>query len=133
MPVRAPRLCSRAGCSTPTKDGYCSEHIDAALEAARTRRQGDATMKRYDERRGTPAARGYGTRWRKLRKTILDAEPLCRPCRAEGYLTAAFDVDHIREIKDGGTDEDKNLQPICRRCHALKSVKEKRARQRPGA
>jgi 5-methylcytosine-specific restriction protein A len=70
--------------------------------------------------------RGYGSRWQRLRWHVLRTQPLCRPCFADGRVTAATEVDHIRPKVDGGGDEIDNLQPICRRCHADKSAREGR-------
>jgi len=65
-------------------------------------------------------------RWGKLRTSILSAEPLCRHCKAKGDLTAATEVDHIVPVKQGGEIYDTdNLQPLCGKCHARKSTKDK--------
>lgn len=34
-----------------------------------------------------------------------------------------LDVDHIVERRDGGTDDPRNLQAICKPCHAAKSAR----------
>lgn len=57
---------------------------------------------------------------------MLRTQPLCRPCFADGRVTAATEVDHVVPKVDGGGDEIDNLQPICRRCHADKSAREGR-------
>lgn len=72
-------------------------------------------------------ARGYGQDWRRLRLRILDAEPLCRFCAAEGRVTAATDVDHIEPFR--GLDDPRrldpgNLRPLCRPCHAARTAKQ---------
>ncbi len=85
------------------KSGYCTEHA--------------AT---YDERRGSPASRGYDAGWKKLRDQVLKAEPTCRRC---GRAQAAM-VDHIIPKRLGGTDDIANLQPLCRGCHDEKTRKE---------
>lgn len=53
---------------------------------------------------------------------VLNAEPLCRHCMAEGRVQQAQEVDHI----DGNAwnlawD---NLQPLCKSCHSKKTAKE---------
>lgn len=71
------------------------------------------------------AQRIGGSRWRKLRRTILQAEPLCRMCMAKGRVTAATEVDHIKALHQGGLEFDAgNLQPLCSPCHASKSASE---------
>lgn len=68
--------------------------------------------------------RGYGASWDKLRKIILADEPLCRTCTAEGRVTVATHVDHIKPKAKGGTDEPSNLQPLCAPCHDAKTDRE---------
>lgn len=50
-----------------------------------------------DERRGTPAERGYDDRWRRASKRHLGEHPLCRYCAtsAKPRVTAATLVDHF--------------------------------------
>lgn len=76
---------------------------------------------RFDPPRASPADRGYGAAWRKLRRIVLASEPLCRHCKARGIVTAAREVDHI----DGNVRNLKrsNLQPLCKRCHSAKTVR----------
>ena len=65
-------------------------------------------------------------RWRDTSRYILQKEPLCRTCMAQGNVTEAKHVDHIMPIKQGGKryDED-NLQPLCIPCHNRKTKKER--------
>lgn len=61
----------------------------------------------------------YGSRtWRRLREIVLRTEPLCRTC---GKI--AEEVDHIvKHNGDHGLFHDQsNLQPICRKCHRVKT------------
>ena len=78
------------------------------------------------------SARGYGTRWRKLRTYILAREPLCRACKNEGRTSAATHVDHVTPKANGGTDDVANLQPLCAPCHVAKSAREGGAGRRGG-
>lgn len=68
----------------------------------------------------------YNTRqWRRLRASVLRAEPLCRECLRAGRLTEADQVDHIKAIKDGGAVWDRNnLQSLCSSCHSRKTCRE---------
>jgi 5-methylcytosine-specific restriction endonuclease McrA/predicted kinase len=80
---------------------------------------------RRDEQRGSSTERGYGATWQKIRRRILANGPLCADpfgfhADAEEVVLAA-DVDHIMPKHQGGTDADDNLQPLCKRCHALKT------------
>ena len=76
----------------------------------------------YDERRGSAASRGYDHTWRKRRLMFLRAHPLCVLCAEEGRTTAATDVDHIVPKRDGGGDEEGNLQPLCHSHHSRKTM-----------
>jgi 5-methylcytosine-specific restriction protein A len=59
----------------------------------------------------------YGHDWQKQRAATLRAEPLCRLCLSVGRTVAAVVVDHIKPLEDGGTNEQSNLQALCKRCH----------------
>ncbi len=55
---------------------------------------GDKSAMDHDQR-GSAASRGYGSRWRAARKTVLAREPLCRPSLLlEGRTEAADTLDH---------------------------------------
>ena len=82
--------------------------------------------------RGSRHQRGYGSRWDRLRLRILRRDcGLCQPCRRRGLVTAGGEVDHIVPKAEGGSDDDGNLQCICRDCHAAKTALES-ARARGG-
>ena len=71
--------------------------------------------------------RGTG-RYKRLRKRILTAEPLCRPCRKAGLTMGAQELDHIVPAHKAPKRfwDRSNLQPICRACHEKKSSEERR-------
>ena len=58
----------------------------------------------------------------KLRHVIFREEKYCRSCRAKGGLVLATDLDHIRPAGLGGKDIKENLQPLCKRCHDIKTI-----------
>ena len=73
-------------------------------------------------------------RWREqIRPRQLEREPLCRFCRAMGYVKAAEQVDHIiRPRGDHKLQVDPaNFQSLCGNHHQLKSLWERRADGRP--
>lgn len=73
----------------------------------------------------------YNERWRRIRLSKLQSEPLCRMCLSSGMTVPATVVDHITPIEDGGTHEESNLQPLCKRCHdAIKTPSDVAARGR---
>lgn len=76
----------------------------------------------------------YNERWRRIRLSKLQSEPLCRMCLSAGMTVPATVVDHIKPIEDGGTHEESNLQPLCKRCHdAIKTPSDVAARDRASA
>lgn len=58
------------------------------------------------------------------RKRRLQAEPLCRGCKARGLIVPATTPDHIIPLALGGSDDDSNIQCLCAQCHDLKSAYE---------
>lgn len=82
--------------------------------------------KRYKDTRPSPSKRGYGGRWRHLRRIHLSGNPLCDACTRLGITALATDVDHI--IPHKGDEQLKydadNLQSLCHSCHSIKTAKE---------
>lgn len=73
--------------------------------------------------------RTRGSTWMATRDRILARDcGLCQVCMRAGRLTLARDVDHVRELADGGADADGNLQAICRPCHEAKTEAARLAR-----
>lgn len=119
MATRPRILCRHRGCTrTVAESGFCDRHAGEAVGWHRT-----STASSSD--------RGYGSYWRKLRQSVLNRDGwLCQVCLAEGRLTEATEVDHIIPKSSGGTDDDANLQAICRACHAKKTQKEAKNAQK---
>lgn len=80
----------------------------------------------YERTKRKRPPRAYGPRWRRLRRLVLAREPLCRECAPRGLVVEATEVDHIIPLRAGGTDDDANLQPLCKRCHSRKGAREGR-------
>lgn len=60
-----------------------------------------------------------------MRRRLLEGEPLCRHCRRKGLVRLAEELDHIVPLHLGGAVWDpRNLQPLCKRCHSVKTRKE---------
>lgn len=78
------------------------------------------------------SSRGYGSAWRKLRNRIMKRDnELCQVCIKRNRLTKAREVDHILSKADGGTDDESNLQAICRGCHEKKTITDKGYKVKP--
>jgi len=82
-------------------------------------------QKQLDRKRGSPASRGYDSKWAKARKTFLNHHPLCIECDRKGRITPATVVDHITPHRGDQKlfwDTD-NWQPLCASCHGSKTAK----------
>ena len=116
MPRRPQQPCRLQGCNTRhrNKHGYCDDH------------QAMATGWRRSHQHTTASREGYGKVWRVKRLKILQRDDyLCQECKRNGIVTAATDVDHIKSKAQGGTDEDSNLQSLCKPCHKAKTIAER--------
>lgn len=70
----------------------------------------------------------WSSRWRKVRRMQLDAEPFCAYCLKQGRTTEARVVDHIQSRYSGGSDFDPdNLQSLCDFHHNQKSSSERKS------
>lgn len=114
MPTAAPKPCTHPGCGALVRDGSsrCAAHPHAGRFA--------------DKRRGSRHQRDYGSAWVKRRARILERDAgLCQPCLREGVTTPGCnEVDHVIPRAEGGTEDDGNLQAICRPCHQAKTAAE---------
>lgn len=67
----------------------------------------------------------HTSRWVKLRRDKLTANPCCQSCEEKGIVRAATEVHHIRPVEYGLNKADKerlmfdyyNLQSLCHECH----------------
>lgn len=65
------------------------------------------------------------TRWLRLRRDTLTKHPLCQRCEAEGRITSATEVHHIRPVEEAVSMLDRrqraydptNLRALCHDCH----------------
>jgi len=87
------------------------------------RASGTVATHAYDQERGSQRERGYTRQWEKARLAFLREHPLCVHCEAQGFVTAATDVDH--RIPHRGDQalfwNVANWQPLCRPCHSRKT------------
>ena len=115
MPMKPPRLCSKAGCSVRLHKGeVCPLHgSDRGGSSGREKRKGLS----FDGVNVTSRA------WRRLRLWVLRREPWCRVCSEP-----ATEVDHLLPRKFGGIHARQNLQGLCKSCHSAKTAREKRCK-----
>ncbi len=60
--------------------------------------------------------------WHKLRRSVLDGEPLCRMCGAQGLTVPGQDVDHLDN--NPANNDPLNLQSLCHSCHSRKTARD---------
>lgn len=115
----AMKICNHPGCrrAIDASERYCEQHKQLHIHREETYTR--------PERHAF-----YGTgQWRRIRNAYIRRHPLCEECIRQGRVTQAVIVDHVIEIKDGGSKTDmNNLQSLCRFCHAEKTENEKRKR-----
>lgn len=125
MPKSAPRPCNYPGCGVLVHDGSgrCAKHQRTEAKA-------------LDSRRGSAASRGYGHKWQQARESFLREHPLCKRHQDRGEIVPAVVVDHIVPHKGDQSLfwRRSNWQPLCKRCHDIKTATEDGAfGRRPGA
>ena len=114
MPYLAPKPCTHPGCGVLVRDGT------SRCEAHKVR---EGTF--ADARRGSRHERGYGSAWARLRARVLARDAgICQPCLADGHVHQGTEVDHRIPKAQGGTDDESNLQTICRARHRAKTAAE---------
>lgn len=64
--------------------------------------------------------------WYVLRRSVLNSEPLCRMCKAQGLTVPATEVDHLAGAWDNRRE---SLQPLCKSCHSIKTMAEYHGRE----
>ena len=104
------RPCLKAGCHEliDYPSTYCDMH----------------KPKQDDTYRPSAHKRGYNTAWRRYRQAFLIKSPLCVECDKRGQIREATVVDHIIPHKGDMKlfwDKD-NHQPMCKRCHNIKTA-----------
>jgi 5-methylcytosine-specific restriction enzyme A len=103
--TRSPHFCNHGGCTVLTSDTYCAEH---------------APLHEWTDERDSSGARGYDSKWRKVRAKYLSRHPLCQRCEEQGRVVLADVVHHIKPLDEGGPRLDQlNLMSLCRDCHEI--------------
>ncbi len=123
MPRSAKSPCRQPGCpKLLDSPGYCDAHRKQAYKVQRQ----TMTPEQKDSQRFY-----FRASWKRFREAHLNAEPLCRICKADGRLVEAVIVDHIIPRSEGGAGLDhQNCQSLCAKHHAIKTRKEEARRKR---
>ena len=111
MPIAALKACEFPGCPNTSDRRWCPAH--------RKGRKANS----YEARRGSSAANGYGGDWQKLRPIIITRD---RHCQWPGCRDLIEEIDHIIPKAEGGDDHHNNVQGLCFRHHAIKTLIDKR-------
>ena len=90
--------------------------------APKVHRRNAKKKRRVDLRPGA-SARGYDSKWRRLRQWYANRHPLCEDCLGVDRVTPVQEVDHVQEF-NGKDDplrlDPDNLRSLCRSCHRKK-------------
>ena len=107
MLVLPQKQCTHPGCRALTAGGrrFCDKHHRTWI-------------------RSTDYERLRGRRAVTRRERLLRSSPLCVVCHAAGRVTLGVEVDHVVPLSRGGSDDETNLQVLCRGCHADKTKAE---------
>jgi 5-methylcytosine-specific restriction enzyme A len=121
MSSRAAKLCA-----------FVSAHGQMCFEVVPSGQRHCPAHKREPWKTATPTSSTgavHAAGWPKLRASILDRDDHKCQIRGPRCRVKADQVDHIREVADGGTDDPSNLQSVCEPCHRTKTGRDGRARQ----
>lgn len=115
MPALPRTPCRKCRVSHTNSNGYCDKHQDCVVTVGWAKGQKGKTT----------TERGYGHAWRvKCDAIKVRDKYLCVPCYKNGLIVPMFAVDHVVPKAEGGTDDDSNLQCICKDCHKVKTQQE---------
>ena len=121
MPRKPRHPCGYPGCPELTERQYCPAHEKVVSS-------------QYNRYGRTPEMKcRYNGAWPRVRRAFLAAHPLCEMCLREGRTTAAEHVHHIIPLSDGGTNDDANLQSLCKRHHSSVHMQERIQKKYGGA
>lgn len=87
-----------------------------------------------EDTRPTADERGYNARWRRWRKRVLAARPLCEDCAERGIVKEGEHLHHISgggPLAPDGYDVD-NIRLKCQSCHNRTTAREQRGKRGRG-
>tara|TARA_Y100000004_G_scaffold126789_1_gene142717 strand:- start:15 stop:371 length:357 start_codon:yes stop_codon:yes gene_type:complete len=101
------------------------ENIQRPWVVKRDNKGNNITTKGHDNH-NSMASFYNNKRWKNIRAYFIKRNPLCIECERGGLIKGAEVIDHIIPIKQGGDMySEKNLQPMCKKCHDKKSRRER--------
>jgi len=106
MPYKPKKPCAHHGCSKLVTGRFCEDHA----------KQDAREYERYH--RDLETRKRYGRAWKRIRDRYIAAHPLCEQCEANGRLTPAQEVHHIKPLSEGGGHDEHNLMALCSACHS---------------
>jgi 5-methylcytosine-specific restriction protein A len=115
MPHHPLKPCRQPGCPALVSSGYCPEHQPAVDTRQR--------FKKLDQRVKPEQRRFYqSAQWTELSKAHRMREPLCRRCKAAGFIVPVALVHHnpdFNTLVAQGLNplDEKYLESICLPCH----------------
>lgn len=67
----------------------------------------------------------HTNKWLRLRRNVLTKHPICQRCEAEGRLTPATEVHHVRPVEEAFSKVERvqrmydphNVRALCHDCH----------------
>lgn len=117
MGMSARRPCTHPGCGVLTSTGRCEAH----------------PRKAWTKQQGVVKRTLVGRALQAKRAEFAGRDPFCAKHRERGLLVKGCILDHKVPLEEGGTDDDDNLQWICRECSDTKtSTEARRGRERTG-
>ena len=99
--------------------------VDASTPCPGCAEQADMPSLKQErpDRRPSASDRGYDYKWRKIRDDYAKDHPWCEnPYRFHWEHVPMYIVDHKIPKRQGGTDDDSNLQSLCQACHNHKTA-----------
>ena len=119
------KICSYPGCNTPVE----VDDFDRSSPRCFAHPATHVPKKRYEHHYHDGKNIYHTYKWKKLRQSYAEKNPLCEHCLRYDILTPVNVVDHVVEIEDGGEPYDyNNLQSLCHSCHNRKTTQERKKR-----
>ncbi len=111
MPPKAPHPCAYPRCPNLTTERYCPDHKTIA-------------SREYNQSNRPTDRKLYGRQWVAIRNLYIQKHPLCELCLEAGRYVPATEVHHKLPLDKGGSNDESNLQALCKPCHSAITISE---------